>query len=89
MWKILIAQIKEKIYYALISRGIFHDEQKGCRKRTCATEELLYIFLHILNESKTGGENLAIAWICFPKAGYYTVSKCKKKTRPSKPGEWN
>ena len=50
MWKILMAQIRE-IYYSLISRRIFPDEQIGCRKRTRGTEELLYI----LNESKTIG----------------------------------
>ena len=30
MWKILTAQIREKIYYSLTSRGLFPDEQKGC-----------------------------------------------------------
>ena len=32
MWKILTAQIREKIYNSLTSRGLFPDEQKGCRK---------------------------------------------------------
>ena len=32
MWKILTAQIREKIYYLLTSRGLFPDEQKGCCK---------------------------------------------------------
>ena len=40
MWKILMAQIREKIYYSLISREIFLDKQKGCRKRTRGTEDL-------------------------------------------------
>ena len=31
IWKILKAQIREKIYYSLTSRGLFPDEQKGCR----------------------------------------------------------
>ena len=30
MWKILTAQIKEKIYNSLTSRGLFPDEQKWC-----------------------------------------------------------
>ena len=53
MWKILTAQIREKIYYSLTSRGLFPDEQKGCRKGSRSTPELLYIDQHILNESKT------------------------------------
>ena len=101
MWKILTAQIREKIYNSLISP----DEQKGCRKRTRGTKWLLYIDQHILNESKTRRKNLAMAWIdykkkftiCYPKAGYYTVSKCIKipdlvvqlSRRPYKHGEWN
>ena len=81
MWKILTAQIWEKIYYSLTSRGLFPDEQKGSR----GTAELLYIDQHILNESKTRRKNLAMAWIdykkhmiCSHKVGYYTVSKCTK-----------
>ena len=83
MWKILTAQIREKIYYFLTSRGLFPDEQKGCRKGSRGTAELLYIDQHILNESKTKRKNLAMAWIDYKKhmiwshkAGYYTVSKC-------------
>ena len=59
---------KEKIYYSLTSRGLFPDEQKGCRKGSRCTAELLYIDQHILNESKTIRKNLAMAWIDFKKA---------------------
>ena len=63
MWKILTAQIREKIYYSLTSRGLFPDEQIGCCKGSRGTAELLYIDQHILNESKTIRKNLAMAWI--------------------------
>ena len=52
MWKILTAQIREKIYYSLTSRGLFPDEQKGLRKGSRGTTELLYINQHFLNETK-------------------------------------
>ena len=68
MWKILTAQIREKIYYSLTSRGLFPDEQKGCRKGSRGTAELLYIDQHILNESKTRRKNLAMVWIDYKKA---------------------
>ena len=68
MWKILMAQIKEKIYYSLISRGIFPDKKKGCCKRTRGSEELLYIDQPTLNESKTRRRNLVMAWIDKKKA---------------------
>ena len=66
MWKILTAQIK--VYYSLTSRGLFPDEQKGCCKGSRGTAELLYIYQHILNESKTRRKNLAMAWIDYKKA---------------------
>ena len=68
MWKILTAKIREKINHSLISRGIFPDEQKGCCKRIKSTEELLYMDQHILNESKTTRENLAMSWINYKNA---------------------
>ena len=68
MWKILIAQIREEIYYSLTSRGLFPDEQKGFRKGSRGTAEILYIDQHILNESKTRHKNLAMACIDYKKA---------------------
>ena len=68
MWKIQTAQIREKIYYSLTSRGLFPDEQKGYREGFRGTAELLYIDQHILNESKTRRKNLAMAWIDYKKA---------------------
>ena len=68
MWKILTAQIREKIYYSLTSRGLFPDEQKGCRKGSRGTAELLFIDQHILNERKTRRKNLAMAWFDSKKA---------------------
>ena len=50
---IQMGQIRLQVYNSLISRRIFPDEQKRCRKRTRGTRELLYIDQHILNESKT------------------------------------
>ena len=68
MWKILTAQIREEIYYSLTSRRLFSENQEGCRKGSRGPGELLYIVQHILNESKTRRENLAMAWIDNKKA---------------------
>ena len=64
MRQTLTAQIREKIYYSLISCS----EQKGCGKRICGAEDLLYIDQHILNEGKTRRKNLAMAWIDYKKS---------------------
>ena len=68
MWKILTARIREMIYSALTSRGLFPEEYKGCRKGSRGTAELLYIDQHILNEKKTRRKDLAMAWIDYKKA---------------------
>ena len=68
MWKILTAQIREKIYDSLTSRELFPDKQKGCCKGSRGTAVLLYIDQHDLNESKTRRKNLAMAWISYKKA---------------------
>ena len=38
--KILTAQVRDKIYYSLTSRGLFLEEKKGCRKGSRSTEGL-------------------------------------------------
>ena len=48
MWKLLTAQIREKIYYSVTSRGLFSNEQKECRKGSRGTAELLYIDQHMI-----------------------------------------
>ena len=67
MWKILTTQLREKIYYSLTSHGLLSDQQKGCRKGSRGTAELLYIDQHILNESRTRRKNLAVDWIDYKK----------------------
>ena len=68
MRKMLTAQIMEEIYYSLTSRGLFLEEQKGCRKGFRGIAELLYIDQHILNENKTRRKNLDMDWIDYKKA---------------------
>ena len=58
MWKIQTAKIWEEICDSLISRGLFPEKQKGCRKGYGGTDDLLYIDQYILNESKTRRKNL-------------------------------
>ena len=68
MWKILTAQLREEINNLLKSHGLFPEEQKECRKVSRGSGELLYIVIHLLNESKTRRGNLTMAWIDDKKA---------------------
>ena len=67
-WKILMPQIREEIYYSLISCWLFLEEQKGCCKGSRDTGELLDINQYILNEIKIRRKNLAMAWIDYKMA---------------------
>ena len=62
MWKILTAQIRKEIYFT-----DFSEKQKGCCKESRDTGELLYIYQHSLNESKTRQKNLAMVGIDYKK----------------------
>ena len=67
MWKILTSQIRGEIYNPLTSCRLFIEEQKGCRKGSRGTGELLSIDQHILNECKTRRKKLPMAWIDYKK----------------------
>ena len=62
MWKILIGVI------ALEEREILPEEQKGCRKGSRGTNDLLYIDKQILREVKIKRKNIAMGWIDYRKA---------------------
>ena len=47
---------------------ILPEEQKGCRKKSRGTGDLLYIDKMVLKEAKRRKKNLAMAWIDYRKA---------------------
>ena len=44
------------------------EEQKGCRKGSRGTNDLLYIDRAVIKEVKSRNKNLAMAWIVYKKA---------------------
>ena len=64
MWEIFTAQIREENYNSLISRKLFPEQQKKCRKGTRETGELLYI-----NERKARRKNPSMGWIDYKTYG--------------------
>ena len=64
MWEILATQIREGIYYSLISRRLLPEQLKGCRKGTRSTGDVLYIDQHILKESNMTEKSIyAVDWL--------------------------
>ena len=58
-WKIITAQIREEIYYSLINRRLFPEEQKGCLKG----QEEQKIYCALINTSSTKSERDEKMWL--------------------------
>ena len=68
MWKLLSGVIADQIYGHLDQQKLLTDEQKGCRKRSRGTNDLLYTDRAVIREVKSRKKNLAMAWINYKKA---------------------
>ena len=68
MWKLLTGVIADQIYAHLDQEKLLPEEQKGCRKSSRGTNDLLYIDRAVIKEVKSGNKNLAMAWIDYEKA---------------------
>ena len=68
MWKLLTWMISEEIYEYLDERNLFPEEQKGCRKKSRGTQDLLFIEKMVLRHARTNERNLAMTWIDYRKA---------------------
>ena len=66
MWKLLTGVIAQ-IYAHLDQEKLFPEEQKGCRKGSRGTYDLLYIDRAVI-KVKSRNKNLAMAWIDYKKA---------------------
>ena len=60
--------IADQIYTHLDQEKLLPEEQKGCRKGSRGTNDLLYIDRAVIKEVKSRNRNLAMAWIDYKKA---------------------
>ena len=60
--------IADQIYVHLDQEKLLPKEQKGCRKGSTGTTDLLYIDRAVITEVKSRNKNLAIAWIDYKKS---------------------
>ena len=67
MWKFLLGLFADQIYGHLGQQKLLPEEQKGCRKRSRRTNDLLYIDRAVIREVKSRKKNLAMAWIDYKK----------------------
>ena len=80
MWKLLTGVIAYQIYAHLDQEKLLPDEQKGCRKGSRGTNDLLYIDRVVIKEVKSRNKNLAMAWIDYKKvydmAPHWLIIEC-------------
>ena len=68
MWKLLTGVIADQIYAHLDQEKLLREKQKGCRKGSRGTNDLLYIDRAVIKEVNSRNKNLAMAWIDYKKA---------------------
>ena len=68
MWTLLTGVIADQIYAHLDQEKLLPEEQKGCKKGSRGTNDLLYIDRAVIKEVKSRNKNLAMAWIDYKKA---------------------
>ena len=59
--------IADQIYAHVDQEKLLPGEQKGCRKGSRGTNDLLYIDRAVIKEVKSRNKNLAMAWIDYKK----------------------
>ena len=60
--------IADQIYTYFDQEKLLLEEQKGCRKGSRATNDLLYIDRAVIKEVESRNKDLALAWIDYKKA---------------------
>ena len=68
MWKLLTGVIADQIYAHLDQEKLLPEEQKGYRKSSRETNDLLYFDRAVIKAVKSRNKNLAMAWIDYKKA---------------------
>ena len=68
IWKLLTGLIADEVYNYLETENLLPEEQKGCRRHSKGTADLLYIDRVILKYVRMRKKNLAVGWIDYQKA---------------------
>ena len=68
LWKLLTGILADEIYDYLEKKMLLPEEQKGCRRKSKGSVDLLSIDKMTLWEVRMRKKNLAVAWIDYKKA---------------------
>ena len=67
MWKLLTGEIADQVYAHLHQENLLPEEQKGFRKGSRGTNDLLYLDRVVIKEVKSREKNLTMPWIDYKK----------------------
>ena len=68
VWTLITGVIAEEVHGFLDINLLLSQEQKGCRRKSRGTNDLLFIDKMIMRQVKTRKRNLSMAWIDYKKA---------------------
>ena len=68
VWKLLTGLISDEIYIFLESGKLLPEEQKGCKRKSMGTADLLFIDRLVLQEAGRRKKNLSMGWVDYRKA---------------------
>ena len=68
MWKLLTGVTQDQIYAHLDHEKLLPEKQKGCKKVSRGTNDLLCIDRAVIKEVKSRNKNLQMTWIDYKKA---------------------
>ena len=72
----MIGVIADQIYAHLDQEKLLPEEQKGCRRGSTGTNDLLYIDWAVIKEVKSRNKNLAMAWIDYDMVPHLWIIEC-------------
>ena len=68
VWTLITGVTAEEVHGFLDINLLLSQEQKGCRRKSRGTNDLLFIDKMIMRQVKTRKRNLSMAWIDYKKA---------------------
>ena len=68
VWKLLTGLISDEIYIFLESGKLLPEEQKGCKRKSMGTADLLFIDRLVLQEAGRRKRNLSMGWVDYRNA---------------------
>ena len=68
VWKLLTGVIADKVYGFLYTNLLLPQKQKGCRRKSRGSNDLLFVDKMIMREVKMRKGNVLVAWIDDKKA---------------------